>query len=248
MRERFFIAVFICCFCSCKKETEEIQATVYTANGNITSQLDEFRTTIGPLNTTPNATGGRREVNWDGVPDSLLNKALPHNFFNPVGNDAPAARQRGLVYDDGTFQASSSRFDHLNPEAASEFVAFSGDKLFANVSKLQWPIGFEVAGQNQPASVKAFGMVFADVDVEGSVTLQFFNGNVSLGKYNVPASNAISKFSFFGIHFHNRSITKVIVQHQGRISDGKKDISQGGQDDLVVIDDIIYSEPVKQQE
>jgi hypothetical protein len=231
---------------ACRKtEDNQIQSTIYKATGNIQQKLNEFKAAIGPLNTTPNAIGGRREVNWDGVPDTLLNKSLPFNFFNPVGNGANASLQRGLVYGEGDFQVSASKFSHLNMDAAAEFQAFSGTKVFANVTNFEWPVGFEVAGQSTPASVQSFGMIFSDVDVEGSVAIEFFEGMVSLGKYSVPAHDAVSSFSFLGVQFQNRNITSVKISHQGRLADGKKDISQGGTDDLIVIDDLIYSEPVK---
>ena len=190
------------------------------------------------------AFGGRREINWDGVADSLLNKSLPKNFFNTVGNGVPASRQRGLVYGDGEFQVSANSFHHMNADAATEFISFSGNKVFANTTNIDWPVGFEVAGETTPASVKSFGMVFSDVDMERSVSLEFFDGNKSIGKFFVPAHDADSKFSFLGVEFNNRRITKIKVHHEGRLADGQKDISQGGPKDLVVIDDFIYSEPV----
>lgn len=234
---------------SCKKQKEDhVQFTVYKANGNITAKLDEFRSSLGALNTMPGAVGGRREINWDGIPDSLLNRSLPNNFFNTVGIGVPSSRQRGLIYDGGEFQVSADNFFHLNQQAATEFAPFSGNKVFANTTALDWPNGFQVPGENTTASVKAFGMVFCDVDVEGSVSLEFFEGNKSLGLFIVPAHNDAGKFSFLGVEFHNRRITRVKVHHQGKLVDGEKDISQGGTADLIILDDFIYSEPEKWEE
>lgn len=230
-----------------KKEAAIIHYTVYEASDEIFSKLNEFRNSLGNLNTTPGAVGGRREINWDGIPDSLLDKPLSKKFFNPVGDGATTSLQRGFVYGDGDFQASAELFSHVNNDAASEFKTFSGNKVFANVSAIDWPVGFEVAGQATPATVKAFGMVFADVDPANSVSLEFFNGEKSLGKFFVPAQTGNSKFSFLGVSFHNSQVSSVKVHHQGRLTDGGRDISQGGQHDLVVIDDLIYSEPVKRQ-
>src|SRR5215203_6106294 len=119
-------------FFSCNKnEDNKAQFTVYKAGGDISSKLDEFRNALGNLNTTPNVIGGRREMNWDSVADSLLNKSLPTNFFNTVGDGVSASRQKGLIYGDGEFQVSATNFSHINSEAASEFAAFSGSKVFA---------------------------------------------------------------------------------------------------------------------
>jgi hypothetical protein len=244
----FFALLSTIVLCSCKKENDEqIKLTVYESTGDILPKLNEFRNKLGSLNTTPGTVNGRREINWDGIPEQLLNRPLAKNFFNPVGNGASPSLQRGLVYDDGEFQASDNLFAHLNSHTPTEFKAFSGNKVFANVSNIDWPVGFQVPGEPTSASVTAFGMVFADVDLRNSVSLEFFEDEKSLGKFFIPVHDANSKFSFLGVEFHNRQITKVKVHHQGRLADGEKDVSQGGTNDLIVIDDIIYSEPAKRQ-
>lgn len=246
MKNMLLSPLFLLLFFSCTKESKPGSAfTVYKATGDIKPKMDEFRTALGLVNISHGATTGRREINWDGVPDSLLNKPLPGNLFNPVGSGASASLQRGLVYDDGEFEVSANNFSHLNSQAVSELPPFSGTKTFANVSRLEWPVGFEVAGEKTPASVKAFGLVIADIDVEGSVSVEFFSGNNSVGKFFPPAHDASSAFSFLGVSFQNEKVTKVVVHHQGALADGQKDISQGGPKDLVVFDDLIYSEPVK---
>src|SRR4051794_12163274 len=51
----------------------------------IQSAVDAFRADLGTLNanTAGSVGSGRREINWDGVPDALAApNALPANFFN----------------------------------------------------------------------------------------------------------------------------------------------------------------------
>src|SRR5215213_6780801 len=55
---------------------------VYSATGAnpaaIQATVDGFRSTLGPNNGVGGAfTSGRREINWDGVPDGF---AAPNNF------------------------------------------------------------------------------------------------------------------------------------------------------------------------
>ena len=241
----FSIACISIILFSCKKDENETKSSVYKATGDISARMNEFRAVLGNLNTTPGATSGRREINWDTVADDMTNTNLPSDFFNATGAGAPVARQRGLIYAGGAAQVSNSSFTHINSEAASQFSAFSGTKSFANVTADKWEIDFAVAGQTTAASVKGFGIVFTDVDKDNTTALEFFDGTNSLGKFFVPAHDNTTAYSFLGVHFENRKITRVQVSHQGTLTGGGKDVSQGGTNDLIVMDDFIYSEPVK---
>jgi hypothetical protein len=233
---------------SCKKETNEKQPQVFKATGDINGAITDFRNLFGNLNTTPGATDGRREINWDGVPDNMVGQALPNDFFNPTEAGAPIARQRGLIYaaGGGEFQVSNTNFSDIDPASAGELSTFSGTKTFANISTNLWPIGFQVAGETTAAFSKGVGIVFSDVDLPNSTSLEFFEGEKSLGKFFVPPHTTTSSFSFLGVYFPgNERITKVQVKHDGILSDGEKDISAGGPHDLVIFDDFIYGEPQK---
>jgi hypothetical protein len=241
----FTLSLFI--ITGCKKEKQQSEeAVVFSSSGDINAQLTTFKNKLGVLNTTIGVTGGRREVNWDAVPDSLMGLKLPGDFFNPTEAGAPVARQRGLLYA-GSNDAvvSKTNFSETNAQAATEFASFSGNKTFAVINALEWPVGFRVAGQTTSATINAFGAVFIDVDKSNSTSLEFFSGTQSLGKYFVP-QQAGSKFSFLGVYFPTQKITQVKIAHEGMLSSGEKDISQGGSKDLVVLDDFIYSEPVAQ--
>lgn len=247
------VILFLVCsffaFSSCEKDNATPAAedvTVIRATGNIQDEVEAFRALLGPLNTTPNVTGGHREINWDGLPDSLENKVLPDDLFNQTAENASAAMQRGAVYSStGSFMVSSNGFASVNSDASSEFAAFSGTKTFANTTAAKWDVKFQKAGTVQSASVQAFGLVFSDVDKDSSTSLEFFDGAKSLGKYFVPAHDATSSFSFLAVQFkNNERFTKVTVVHDGFLAEGTKDISEGGTRDLVVLDNFIYSEPV----
>lgn len=233
---------------ACKKNKDEDDVIVIKATGNITTRLNEFRQILGAtLNTTPGVTGGRREINWDGVPDSLLDKAMPVDFFNPAGSDASLAIfQRGLVYDTiGDFIVTNDQFASVNSEATAEFEAFSGNKTFANVNATLWEIDPQVAGSSLAATINGFGIVFSDVDVANSTFIEFFHDNESLGKFFVPVHDNTNSISFLGVYFKNKKVTHLRVGHDGKLSDGEKDITSGGTKDLVIMDDFLYDEPVK---
>jgi hypothetical protein len=236
-------------YSSCKKEHQEQQQqpVVIKATGNIQDEVDAFRHLLGDqLNVTTGVIGGRREINWDAVPDSLIGKRLPANFFNPVGATAPVARQKGLVYSTGAeFRVSNINFTDINANGAGQFSAFSGSNTFASISSNRWEVGFEIAGASTAAAVKGFGVVLSDVDLSNSTSLEFFNGEKSLGKFFVPAHDGTTSFSFLGVYFPgNEKISRIAVSHDGILSDGQKDISDNGSHDLVVFDDFLYSEPV----
>ena len=242
----FIIAIVL--LTACSKNNNDSNPVVFKANGDINGKMNEFRAVLGAqLNAAPGAIGGRREINWDGVPADLVNKALPGDFFNPTDNGALASRQRGLTYaaPGGEFRVSNTNFTEVNAGAANQFSTFSGDKAFANISSSLWDAEFQVAGQAVAATVKGFGAVFADVDLDNSTFLEFFNADRSLGKYFVPAKSGGTNFSFLGVYFKNEKVTRVRVGHDGRLNEGLNDISNGGTRDLIVLDDFLYDEPVK---
>lgn len=234
---------------SCEKENENSDVVVIEANGNVAPKVSEFAQLLGStLNTHPGAVGGRREINWEGVPDSLSGKPLPNDFFNPPGdNPALALRQRGIVYEaTGNFMVSKVNFSEINSQSASEFTAFSGSKTFANITSDLWNIVPEVPGKAVAATVKGFGIVFSDVDVANSTFVEFFNEQRSLGKFYVPVHDNSSSHSFLGVYFKKEKVTKIRVGHDGVLGDGQKDVSQQqGAHDLIVMDDFLYDEPVQ---
>jgi hypothetical protein len=237
----------IAIFSSCKKDNDP-GFIVLSATGNISPKVEAFRQLLGgQLNTTPGVVGGRREIDWDGVPEQMLGTPLPADFFNPVGAGAPASRQRGLVYsgDLGTFEVSKTNFSEINAAASSQFAPFSGQQTFSNISSNLWDVGFEVAGQPIEASVKGFGIVFSDVDLPDNSYLEFYNGNKSLGRFYVPAHDNKSGFSFLGVYFRHERVSRVKVSHgSGILNAGEKDITNGGSKDLVIMDDFLYDEPI----
>jgi hypothetical protein len=233
-------------FEACKKDNTSIpESKIFTANGDITTRLNEFRNELGTLNTTTGLTTGRREINWDGVPDSLMGLRMPSDFFNPTTPGSPVARQRGLVYA-GTDNpiVSKTNFADVNVNVAPEFAPFSGNKIFAVVNASLWPVNFRVPGQTTEGIIKGFGIVFLDVDKANTTFIEFFNEDRSLGKFFAPVHDNTSNHSFLGVYFPSGKITHVTIGHEGKLADGEKDISQGGTKDLVAFDDFIYSEPV----
>jgi len=233
---------------SCTKDDNSTiePPTIIAVTGDINASLDQFRHLLGDqLNTTPGHVAGRREANWDGVPEQLLSKKLPVDFLNPVGAQAVVANQRGLVYSaGGNFQVSKNNFAEINPTATNQFSSFSGDKSFANTSSSLWDVEFQVAGKTEAAFVRGFGIVFSDVDLPHSTSMEFFSDQRSLGKFFVPEKNG-SNFSFLGVYFKNEKVTRIVVTHDGHLDQGQKDISDNGPADLVTMDNFLWNEPVK---
>ena len=232
-----------------------IQSTVLKASGDsatVAAKLTEFRILLGdPLNSTPNQTTGRREVNWDGVPANLSNNSnFPPDFFNNTDAAGPNGRKRGLQYVvNGTLiRADSSDFSEIDASYANQFEPFSRKKLIIPVGTNVSEIVFKVPGTTTDAFVKGFGLVFSDVDDANSTFLEFFNGTKSLGIFKAPAAAGSAKYSFLGVQFPVEKITRVkITAGNAALANGVKDVTDNGTKDLVAIDDFLYTEPVALQ-
>ena len=222
----------------------------------IQSTVDQFRADLGGV-LNPNVPGsqptGRREINWDGVPDTFsAPQMLPGDFFNvnsPRGAvfTTPGTGFQLSMDDDAPADADPDqvRFGHFNPAYATAFVTFSPQRLFAPVGSTIVDVTFRVPGTNRPATVRGFGVVFTDVDVFGATTVEFFD---PLGKRLPVAEDDTKPFvspngvSFLGVSFDaGERIARV------RITMGEVDLATGGADgvagDAVAMDDFIYGEP-----
>jgi hypothetical protein len=216
--------------------------------------VDDFRAELGgPDNlAVPGSQDvGRREINWDGTPDGdAAPGRLPGNFFNVVS-------PRGAVFTDGTatFQVSADsdnptgivvEFANLNPTYPTAFATFSPDRLFTSLGTNVFDVEFFIPGSEEPAAVVGFGAVFTDVDEPGS-TIEYFRGAQSLGVFDVDSDEGDGSLSFLGVTFENPVVTKVrITLGQAALlsTSSPNDVTQGGADDLVVLDDFLYGEPV----
>lgn len=245
MRNILFVGVCAIIIASCENDTKNPEPIVIASSGDITASIDAFRNLLGSvLNTTTGQTTGRREINWDGVPDIFSSQKIPFNFFNPVAAGSPVALQRGFLYETNVdARVSSSAFADLEPTNGTEFSAFSGSKTFSSVNSNLWNGDFQVAGKAEPAFVHGFGAVFSDVDLAGSTTVEYFSGDHSLGQFKVPVRTT-GTHSFLGVYFPHEKVTRIrITQGNSVIAIGDKDISSGGTKDLVIMDDFLYDEP-----
>lgn len=217
--------------------------------GDITATLNTFRTTLGTLN--PNTAGskgsGRREINWDGTPDNRsAPNALPADFFNV---NSP----RGVIFSTpGTgFQVSSRltstvpiNFGNINASYSTTFQPFTPERLFTAIGSNTTDITFVVPGSPVTATVRGFGAVFSDVEVAGSTTIEYFNGPTSLGVYTAPVSVS-GGFSFLGVDFTTNDVSRVRIKSGGAaLGAWSSDNPAALVTDLVVMDDLIYGEPV----
>lgn len=220
--------------------------------------VDQFRVDLGGAlnpNNGQSFTTGRREINWDGVPDNLSEpNNLPTNFFNvnsPRGivfnaiEDATGAALNQFAVSATTASGTPVRFDNLNATYSTIFQTFSAQRLFIARNTHMLEVTFFIPGTKIPATVNGFGVVFADVD---SAT----GGNRSLircygtdGSQLSAASAPVldNGLSFVGISFNagERIARCVIESGNAALSASNNDGVNGV--DIVAMDDFIYGEP-----
>jgi hypothetical protein len=223
---------------------------VFEASGespaDIQDTVDAFRAFLGDLN--PNVAGsfpnGRREINWDGVPDAFAApNPFPANFFN-------ANSPRGAVFfTPGTgFQVSADdanptntpvRFGNIHPVFPKLFSTFSPQRLFAALDSTITEVLFFVPGTHSPATVDGFGAVFTDVNRNDSTKIEYFDvDGVLLFSQNVlPGSTKRGSLSFLGVGFDGGERVFLV-----RITAGNRVLKTPARD-VVVMDDFIYGEP-----
>jgi hypothetical protein len=211
----------------------------------ITPTRDAFRAAVGG-GTVAGANGSfggvRREINWDGVPEALADpNLLPANFFNV---NSP----RGVVFSTpGTGFLVSANAGGAAPVLfgfPGDFQTFSPQKLFTAVNSNVTDITFFVAGSVTPATTSAFAVVFVDVEVAGLTNIQLFDENDTLIFSRDALVGGNQGLSFVGaVANAGERIGRV------RLTSGLNTIVSNGvlgnpNDDVVVMDDFLFAEPV----
>jgi hypothetical protein len=215
----------------------------------------EFRARLGADNGgfPERAFAGRREVNWDGVPDEDSSPG----FLSPTFFDArtePLAR--GLVTntpgagvqvsnDSNNPTLTPVRFGNINPTYPAEFETFSEERLFSPIGSNVTDVTFTIVGSpDVPALVRSFGVVFADVDSSTTTIELLAEDDVSLGVFLAPVQD--KGRSFLGVIFPNAVIKKVRITTGNSAlgpTDGSGSAVHGDVVDVVAMDDFIYAEP-----
>ncbi|MCF2493074.1 hypothetical protein [Dyadobacter chenhuakuii] len=244
------IALMSACNDSDEPETPSpsLNFTEVKGSGDITSQIAAFRTLLGDqLNTTPNQNAGRREINWDAVPDNQTNTDnFPGDFFNSTDPAVAAGRKRGAIFSTPGkgLRISDKDFSDLVSSYGEQFSSFSPARTFAAVGSNKMDVTFKVPGTATNAFVKGFGVVLSDVDQANSTTLEFFEGDKSLGKFKAPIRKDANGFSFLGVVFPDSKITRVTITTGSAAISNK--YADNAENDLVIMDDFFYSEPLAQ--
>ena len=210
----------------------------------ISAARDGFRTAVGG-GTFAGANGSfggqRREINWDGVPNAFADPALmPGDFFNtnsPRGVEF-STPGNGFMVSANSGQTSAVLFGFPN-----DFQTFSAERLFTAVGSNITDVSFYLPGTNSAATTSAFGVIF--VDVESSLSkVEFFDQDGALVFAREALQSGNQGLSFLGaVGNAGERIGRV------RITAGLNSILSNGtlgnpNDDVVVMDDFLYAEPV----
>jgi hypothetical protein len=222
--------------------------TVVAGAGDITLIVAAYRALLGDPNNggAPVAHDtGRREINWDGVPDQLATpNFLPGDFFNATTD--PRARGALLATPGTGLQVSANsknptntpvRFGNINPTYSTIFQTFSPERLFSPIGSNAVDLTFAVPGTQTPAQVRGFGAVYTNVATDHTAFEYFDTNGQSLGQFKVPiASNGLS---FLGVAFDQPIVAHVSIVY-GSVALGPDDSADAN---VAVMDDFIYGEP-----
>ena len=217
---------------------------------SITGSVNDFRARLGSLNGNlpANFANGRREINWDAVPQTA---SSPNAFSGSFFNGGVAGRARGVVFSTpGTgFEVSANsgegpvKFENQNATYPDLFTPFSAQKLFTPVGSNITDAAFFLPGdQTTSTTVHGFGAVFSDVDLAGTTSIELFDAaDNSLGKFFAPAVSGNQTFSFLGVLFNDGTrVARVRITTGNTAVPGNESLPVS---DVVAMDDFIYGEP-----
>lgn len=219
--------------------------------------VDQFRTDLGGSNNGVGGsfTSGRREINWDGVPDNFSEpNDFPLNFFNvnsprgvifnAIEDETGAALNRFAV---SSTQASGVpvRFGNINANYSTIFQTFSAQRLFTMRNAHMMEVNFVIPGTSIPATVNGFGLIFTDVDSATGGGRSLIRAYAADGTQLAAASAPVldNGLSFVGISFNaGERVARVVIESGNAPLSATNDDGVSGVD-VVAMDDFIYGEP-----
>jgi hypothetical protein len=233
---------------SCTEKADHVKPEIYSSFGDIKSDVDAFRELLGDnnINHIGSKPEGRREINWDALPDSqAAPNAYKGDFFNKLENH----QVRGIEFSTPGSALSISAdlnnpthtpvsFGNINTTYTAIFPTYSGERLFSPVGSNRVDAYFYLPGTSTPAVVSGLGVVFIDVDREETSSIELFDkDDSSLGTYSAPVMNEGQVF--LGLLFETPVVHHISIRF-GNTPLGPND---GGAKDVSVMDDIIFAEP-----
>lgn len=230
------------------------------ASGNaaaIQSSIAQFRLDLGGVNNGVgnSYTTGRREINWDDVPNAssspnflaydFFNVISPRGvIFNSISEEGSGGAQNRFLVSANAGSGTPVRFGNINASYSSIFTTFSGQRIFApsNASNIQ--ITFFVPGTKIPATVSGFGAVLCNV------TPSFPRDNTVVRYYAADGSQLLAgvvfgsnELSFLGVSFdEGERVAKVVIE-LGSNALSPTAVNGVNDVDVVAMDDFIYGEP-----
>lgn len=224
----------------------------------IQAMVDQFRADLGGSLNPNNGqcfVNGRREINWDGVPDANSEpNNLPVDFFNinsPRGvmfntiEDATGAALNQFAVSATAASGVPVRFGNLNASYSTIFQTFSAQRLFIARNTHMMEVTFFIPGTKIPATVSGFGVVFVDVDsaTGGNRSLIRVYGTDGRQLSAASAPVADNGLSFVGLSFNaGERIARVVIESGNAALSGTNTDGASGVD-VVAMDDFIYGEP-----
>ncbi len=230
-----------------------VRSAAGAAAADIQSTVDQFRVDISAGGGNNGVAGGpfvigRREINWDAAGlDAFQSPALmPADFFNNNSKRGASFSTPGtgfLVSQRVPMDPANARFGDISAPYASAFQTFSPNRLFAAQGSTITDTTFFVP--NEPgasANINGFGVVFTDVDLANSARIELYDfHNVLMASAAADTFN--NGLSFIGVAFTGGERVFRVRIIAGNTVLGGTDDPQDLQD-VVVMDDFIYSEPI----
>lgn len=232
-------------------------ALVRTGTGataaELTGVVNAFRQDLGDPVNAPNSpdlfTTGRREINWDGVPDPASSpNNLPPDFFNNNSKRGALLSTPGTAVrvsaNDPNGAGTPLNFGDIEPTYTANFLRFSGDQLFTPIGSNVTEVHFFVPSQpTVAATVSGFGVVFSDVDEATSSKVEFFDANGRLlTTLRAPVQDG--GLSFVGATFAGNERVGFVRITSGDVAPAAGVIDEQNGNDVVVMDDFFYGEPI----